>query len=114
MRHYVSGAMAVSKAEPNGFPSTLHWLNIGAGTFLLALLISASSVPDLRIFHLSQAVIYVAVVRLARRKSAWGCGAGFSVAIPFELDGPLPYGPRTGGSDSVVVFAAHRLAQEWN
>jgi hypothetical protein len=77
----VSNAMRLSEAEPNRFHSTLRWLYIGAGLFLLALLISAILVPDLRILHSLQALIYVAVIVLARRNSAWGYGAGFSVAI---------------------------------
>jgi hypothetical protein len=38
-------------------------------------------VPQLRLLHFFQALIYVAVVLLARRKSAWGFGAGVTIAV---------------------------------
>jgi hypothetical protein len=57
------------------------WIYTGAALFLLALLLSAVLVADLRILHSFQALIYVAVVVLARRNSAWGYGAGFAIAI---------------------------------
>jgi hypothetical protein len=53
----------------------------------MALLLSAVLVPDLRILHTLQALIYVAVIVLARRNSAWGYGAGFSVAILWNAMG---------------------------
>jgi hypothetical protein len=79
--------MRQSEVESNGFHSALRWIYIGAGLFLLALLISAILVPDLRILHSLQALIYVAVIFLAVRNSAWGYGAGFSVAILWNLMG---------------------------
>jgi len=57
------------------------WTFIGATFFLVALLVSAILVPDLRILHFFQALIYVAVIVLARRNSPWGYGAGFAIAI---------------------------------
>jgi len=69
------------EAPPNGLRSTQVWIYIGAALFLLALLLSAVLVPDLRILHSFQALIYVAVVVLARRNSAWGYGAGFAFGI---------------------------------
>jgi hypothetical protein len=53
---------------------------IGVGLFLLALTISAVFVPQLRLLHLLQALIYVAVLVLTRRNSPWGFGLG--VIIP--------------------------------
>jgi hypothetical protein len=61
--------------------STHVWIPIGAGLFLVALMISALVVPQLRLLHLLQAFIYVAVVILARRNSAWGFGAGFTIGV---------------------------------
>jgi len=62
-----------------------RWLRlgvpIGAGLFILALLISAVVVPPIRRLHFFQALIYVAVILLARRRSAWGLGAGVAIAI---------------------------------
>lgn len=67
--------------RPSGFRSTLVWLYAGAALFLVALLVSAILVPDLRLLHSFQALIYVAVIFLARRNSSWGYGAGFAVAL---------------------------------
>jgi hypothetical protein len=53
---------------------------IGVGLFLLALTLSAVLIPQLRLLHLLQALIYVAVVVLTRRNSPWGFGVG--VIIP--------------------------------
>ena len=57
------------------------WVYIGAAIFLVALVVSAILVPELRLLHFFQALIYVAVIVLARRNSAWGFGAGFTIAI---------------------------------
>jgi hypothetical protein len=65
----------------NGFCSTLLWIYVGATLFLVALLVSAIVMPGLRLLHFFQALIYVAVIVLARRRSAWGFGAGFTIAI---------------------------------
>jgi hypothetical protein len=64
----------------NGFYSTQVWIYLGAALFLLALLVSAIRVPDLRILHFFQALIYIAVIVLAHRNSPWGYGAGFAMA----------------------------------
>lgn len=73
--------MHMRESPSNGLRSTQVWIYIGAALSLLALLLSAVLVPDLRILHSFQALIYVAVVVLARRNSAWGYGAGFAIAI---------------------------------
>ncbi len=70
-----------------GFRSVETWIDVGAGLFLLALLVSAVLVPELRVLHSLQALIYVAVIVLARRNSAWGYGAGFSIAVLWNLMG---------------------------
>jgi len=61
--------------------STRVWIYIGAAIFLVALVVSAILVPELRLLHFFQALIYVAVIVLARRNSAWGFGAGFTIGI---------------------------------
>jgi hypothetical protein len=61
--------------------STRVWIPIGAGLFVVALAVSALVVPELRLLHLLQALIYVAVLILARRNSAWGFGAGFTIGV---------------------------------
>src|SRR5215475_14165232 len=91
-------------SRPNGFYSTQVWIYLGATLFLVALLVSAIVVPELRLLHLMQALIYVAVIVLARRNSPWGFGAGFAISIvwtglvsssraSFKL-APLPSGHR--------------------
>jgi hypothetical protein len=49
---------------------------MGSGFFMFALLISAVFEPSIRLLHALQALIYVAVIVLTRRNSAWGFGAG--------------------------------------
>lgn len=60
------------------------WLNtlirLGAGLFVVALAGSAIVVPQLRLLHFFQALIYVAVVALTPRKGAWAYGAGVAIA----------------------------------
>jgi len=58
---------------------------VGVGLFLFALAGSAVLIPGLRLLHLFQALIYVAVLVLTRRNSAWGFGAG--VIIPVLWNG---------------------------
>jgi hypothetical protein len=64
--------------------SASRWIRVsialGVGLFLLALLLSAVFVPQLRLLHLFQALIYVAVIVLTGRNSPWGFGVG--VIIP--------------------------------
>lgn len=57
------------------------WIPVGAMLFIAALGVSGWVVPQLRLLHLLQAVIYVAVVILGWRNSAWGFGVGFTVAL---------------------------------
>jgi hypothetical protein len=80
----------------NGIPakrssSTHVWIPIGAGLFLIALAVSAVAVPQLRLLHLLQAFIYVAIVILARRNNVFALGAGFTIAVAWnclEFFGP--------------------------
>jgi hypothetical protein len=65
-------------------PWTRTWIPIGAGLFLVALAVSALVIPQLRLLHLLQSLIYVAVVILARRNSALAFGAGFTVAVAWN------------------------------
>jgi len=57
---------------------------VGASLFISALTISAVVVPRLRLLHLFQALIYVAVIALARRSSGWGFGAGVTIAVAWN------------------------------
>lgn len=65
----------------NGPHSAQAWTYVGATLFLVALLVSAIVIPELRLLHSFQALIYIAVIVLARRNSPWGYGAGFAIAI---------------------------------
>jgi hypothetical protein len=61
------------------------WINasivIGSTIFIFALAVSAFFAPQWRVLHCLQALIYVVVIVLTRRKSAWGYGAGVLIAV---------------------------------
>jgi hypothetical protein len=63
---------------------TRIWVPLGAGLFIVALVGSAVAVPQLRLLHAFQALIYVAVILLARRGSALGFGAGTTIAVAWN------------------------------
>lgn len=68
-----------------GTPATNPgWINppilVGAGLFIVALVVSAVFDPSIRVLHALQALIYVVVIILTRRGSAWGFGAGCFIA----------------------------------
>jgi hypothetical protein len=60
------------------------WINVsilaGAGLFIFALIVSAVFDPTIRVLHVLQALIYIAVMILTRKNSAWGFGAGCVIA----------------------------------
>lgn len=60
------------------------WIPLGAGLFILALVGSAVAVPQLRLLHAFQALIYVAIIFLAQRQSALGFGAGITIAVAWN------------------------------
>src|SRR5215472_10359339 len=68
----------------SGSPSIRLWIPAGAAFFIVALAVSAWMIPQLRLLHFLQAFIYVAVVILARRNSAWGFGAGAIMAAAWN------------------------------
>ena len=81
----------MNNAPVKGPSSTHVWIPIGAGLFLIALVVSAVVVPELRLLHFLQALIYVAVVILARRNNVFALGAGFTIAVAWnclEFFGP--------------------------
>jgi hypothetical protein len=61
------------------------WINacilFGSGTLVFGLVVSAVFAPEWRVLHALQALIYVMVVGLTRKRSAYGFGAGISVAV---------------------------------
>lgn len=61
--------------------SWIDWLIFASSVlFILVLALSAFYDPSIRVLHLFQALIYVAVILLTRRGSAWGYGAGSIMA----------------------------------
>jgi hypothetical protein len=64
--------------------ATQLWISVGAALFLVALAVSAWALPQLRLLHMLQAVIYIATVILAYRNSAWGFGAGATMAVAWN------------------------------
>jgi hypothetical protein len=57
---------------------------IGVGLFILALPVSAAVVPQLRVLHVFQALIYVAVLVLTRRNSPLGFGIGVIIPVAWN------------------------------
>ena len=59
----------------------IKWLIVASCVvFILVLALSAVFDPSIRVLHAFQALIYVAVILLAWRNSAWGYGAGCLIA----------------------------------
>ena len=57
---------------------------IAAGLFISCLALSAVIVRQLRLLHLFQALIYVAVILLTRRNSPWGFGIGVIIPVAWN------------------------------
>jgi hypothetical protein len=79
-------AEMIDPARPKPLAATnAKWINacilVGSGIFVFGLVVSAVFAPEWRLLHALQALIYVAVVVLTRRKSAYGFGAGVAVAV---------------------------------
>jgi hypothetical protein len=65
----------------------------GSAFFVFALTVSAVFAPEFRLLHSFQALIYIIVVLLARRKNPFGYGAGFFIAAFWDyifLQGAWP------------------------
>jgi len=87
----------------NQSSATRVWIPIGAGLFLVALAVSAVAVPELRPLHFLQALIYVAVVILARRNNVFALGAGFTIAVAWNC---LEFfGPRLMQAGAVMFWS---------
>jgi hypothetical protein len=71
-----------TEPSPATSPSWIRALiALGACLFFIALAGSAILIPPLRLLHVYQALIYVAVLILTWRDSAWGFGAAIAPAI---------------------------------
>ncbi len=57
---------------------------IGVLLFILALIGSAILIPELRLLHLFQALIYVAIIILTRRNSPWGFGVAVFISTAWN------------------------------
>jgi hypothetical protein len=67
--------------DERGEPAWVFWAIAGsAGFFICLLVIAIFFDPSVRILHPLQALIYVGIIYLARRHSAWGFGAGCIIA----------------------------------
>lgn len=74
-RGWERNTKAMDKARVD--PSWIRWfIIVGVGLFAFALFASAVFDPRIRVLHALQALIYLAVLLLTRRNSAWGYGAG--------------------------------------
>jgi hypothetical protein len=67
--------------------ATRVWIPIAAALFTVALIVSAVVIPELRLLHALQAIIYVAIVILARSNSMWAIGAGLAIAVVWNGHG---------------------------
>ena len=74
----------MNRERAAGSSSTRVWIPVGCVLFVIALIVSALVVPELRLLHVLQALVYVAVVILARRNSPWGFGAGVTIAVAWN------------------------------
>jgi hypothetical protein len=84
---------------------------VGAGLFIFALTVSAVFVPALRLLHVFQALIYVAVIVLTRRHSGWGFGIGVFIATAWNgLQFFVTHLIQAGAERTVVTYA-HRHAE---
>lgn len=79
-----STSVSVKSAVGQNPVSASRWTRllvfIAVGLFILALTLSAVLVPQLRLLHLFQALIYVAVIVLTRRNNPLGFGVGVIIA----------------------------------
>ena len=64
-----------------GSPQDAFWIPFAAALFTIAVIVSAVVLPELRLLHVLQALIYVAIVMLALRNSMWAIGAGLTIAF---------------------------------
>jgi hypothetical protein len=78
--------------------------------FVLGLAVSAIFAPEWRVLHVLQSLIYVAVIALARRRSAWGFGAGLLIIVGCAIgfSRPRPRAPEwrhfAGGGIACVGY----------
>lgn len=75
----------LTNIKPIGASRWVHLsITVGVGVFILALTVSAVVVPQLRLLHLLQALIYVSIIILTRRNSPWGFGAAVFISTAWN------------------------------
>jgi hypothetical protein len=77
---------------------------VGAGVFIFALALAAVFDPKIRLLHFLQALIYVAVILLTRRNSAWGYGAGAIIAALWNYTNLFVTNFVSGGMHQLAVL----------
>jgi hypothetical protein len=84
----MSDHITYKRSEETKMTGRPRWIgvsiSIGVGLFILALIVSAIVVPQLRLLHSFQALIYIAVIILTRRNSPWGFGAAVFIATAWN------------------------------
>jgi hypothetical protein len=89
---------------------TRVWIPLGAGLFIAALVGSALVVPQLSLLHAFQALIYVAVVLLARKNRALGFGAGITIGVAWNgLEWLGPHLIQAGAREFWALFTTGHL-----
>lgn len=77
---------------------------LGAVIFLIALAVSAAFVPELRVLHVFQALIYITIIILATRNSSWGFGAGVFISIIWNCLNLFITHLIQAGADQLISF----------
>ena len=73
--------MILQHVKPTSGIGPAEWLiTIGGAVFILALVVSAIFIPEIRWLHVFQASIYVFTILLSLRHSRWGHFTGISAA----------------------------------
>jgi hypothetical protein len=71
------------------FDTNATWINVcilvGSVMFIIVLAVSALFLPQWRVLHFLQALPYVAVILLTRRRITWGFGAGALTALFWNI-----------------------------
>jgi hypothetical protein len=72
---------AVEAATCKKAEQAVEWLIfVSSAVFIVILALAAVFDPSIRVLHVLEAFIYIVVIMLARKRSAWGYGAGFAFA----------------------------------
>jgi len=82
---------------------TRVWIAIGSALFLIAMLVSAIAVPQLRLLHLLQALIYVIVFMYGRRDNSYALGAGFTIAAAWNSI--ETFGPHLVQTGAIMIWS---------